>query len=72
MHKSVYRRFEAGPVVLFDEIGNYRPVNMNEHVDFAQYYDPNNQDPKPANPAQCLADDIEERWEEAKAANACS
>jgi hypothetical protein len=72
MHKSVYRRFEAGPVVLFDEIGNYRTVNMNEHVDFAQYYDPNNHNPKPANPAQCLADDIEEKWGEAKAANACS
>jgi Uncharacterized alpha/beta hydrolase domain (DUF2235) len=67
MHKSVYRRFEAGPVVLFDATGKYRPANMNEHVDFIQYYDPNLKDPQPANPAQCLADDIEARWEKAKA-----
>ena len=61
MHKSVYRRFEAGPVVLFDTTGKYRPANMNEHVDFFQYYDPNIKDPKPANPAQAMADDIEEK-----------
>jgi hypothetical protein len=62
MHKSVYRRFDAGPVVLFDTTAPYRPVNMNEHVDFAQYYDPKIEDPKPANPAQAMADDIEEKW----------
>lgn len=62
MHKSVYRRFEAGPVVLFDTTNAYRPVNMNEHVDFVQYYDPKIKDPKPANPAQTIADDIEEKW----------
>jgi hypothetical protein len=71
MHKSVYRRFEAGPVVLFDTTGKYRPVNMNEHVDFVQYYDPKIRDPKPANPAQTMADDIEEKWAKAKAADAC-
>jgi hypothetical protein len=32
---------------------------MNKHVDFFQYYDPDNQDPKPADPAQAMADDIE-------------
>jgi hypothetical protein len=62
MHKSVYRRFDAGPVVLFDTIDRYRPANMNEHVDFVQYYDPKITDPKPANPAQATADDIEEKW----------
>jgi Uncharacterized alpha/beta hydrolase domain (DUF2235) len=67
MHKSVYRRFAAGPVVLFDATNKYRPTNMNEHVDFVQYYDPNVKDPKPADPAQCLADDIEGKWEKAKA-----
>jgi hypothetical protein len=70
MHKSVYRRFAAGPVVLFDTIGNYRPANMNEHVDFVQYYDPNIKDPKAADPAQTMADDIEGKWAKAKAANA--
>ena len=49
-------------MVLFDTMDNYRPVNMNEHVDFVQYYDPNIKDPKPANPAQTIADDIEEKW----------
>jgi hypothetical protein len=62
MHNSVYRRFDAGPVVLFDTTAPYRPVNMNEHVDFVQYYDPKIEDPKPANPAQTMADDIEEKW----------
>jgi hypothetical protein len=70
MHKSVYRRFEADPVVLFDTTGKYRPVNMNEHVDFVQYYDPNIKDPKPADPAQTMADDIEGKWAKAKATNA--
>jgi hypothetical protein len=62
MHKSVYKRFEAGPVVLFDTTDKYRPVNMNEHVDFVQYYDVNIKDPKPANQAQTMADDVEEKW----------
>jgi hypothetical protein len=72
MHKSVYRRFAAGPVVLFDVTGKYRPVNMSEHVDFLQYYDPNIKDPQPADPAQAMADDIEEKWNRAKVANADS
>src|ERR1700739_1327680 len=37
MHQSVYRRYEADRVVLFDMIGDYRPINMNKHVDFVQY-----------------------------------
>jgi hypothetical protein len=69
MHKSVYRRFEAGPVVLFDMTGKYRPVNVSEHVDFVQYYDPNIKDPQPANPAQAMADDIEGKWNWAKSEN---
>ena len=63
MHKSVYQRFDAGPVVLFDTTAPYRPANMNEHVDFVQYYDPKIKDPKPANPTQTMADDIEEKWQ---------
>jgi hypothetical protein len=66
MHKSVYRRYEAGPVALFDTTGHYRPANLNQHVDFAQYYDPGNPDPQPANPPQCLADDLEGKWAEAQ------
>jgi hypothetical protein len=27
-------------VLLFDTIGNYRPPNIEAHVDFVQYYDP--------------------------------
>jgi hypothetical protein len=63
MHKSVYRRFAAGPVVLFDTTGRYRPPNMSGHVDFAQYYDSNVKDPRPADPAQAIASDIEAVWE---------
>ena len=70
MHKSVYRRFAAGPVVLFDTTGKYLPANMNEYVDFVQYYEPNIQAPKPANPAQAMADDIEAKWAKTKAENA--
>jgi uncharacterized protein (DUF2235 family) len=72
MHKSVYRRFATGPVVLFDTTGKYRPANMSEHVDFVQYYEPNNQNPKPTDPAQTVADDIEGKWAKAKAANTAS
>jgi hypothetical protein len=64
MHKSVYRRFAAGPVVLFDKIGAYRPLPMKSHVDFVQYFDPNIADPKPADPETSqVADDIEYKWE---------
>jgi uncharacterized protein (DUF2235 family) len=70
MHKSVYSRYKAGDVVLFDRMGAYGPVNMNKHVDFVQYYDPAIPDPKPADPPECLADDIEDKWAKAKAANA--
>jgi hypothetical protein len=70
MHKSVYRRYEAGPVVLFERIGDYRPVNVNKHIDFAQYYDLANPTPERADPPQCVADDIEEKWAKAKSANA--
>jgi hypothetical protein len=58
--------------VLFDTTGHYRPANMNEHVDFAQYYDPTIKDPRTADPARTIADDIEEKWERAKSANAGS
>ena len=70
MHKSVYRRFAAGPVVRFDTTDRYRPANMSEHVDFVQYYDPDNKDPKPADPAQTMADDIEGKWAKAISASA--
>jgi len=71
-HKSVYRRFDAGPVVLFDTSGKYRPANMHQHVDFVQYYDPTIKDPQPANPAQAMADDIEGKWNWAKSGNGAS
>jgi hypothetical protein len=65
MHKSVYRRFAAGPVVLFDRMGvAYRPMPMKSHVDFVQYFDPDIADPKPADPETSqVADDIEYKWE---------
>jgi len=73
MHKSVYRRFAAGPVVLFDRLGTYRPKNMRDHVDFVQYFDPNNMDPQPADPETSqVADDIEFKWERKREADAGS
>lgn len=68
MHKSVYRRFAAGPVVLFDKLGAYRPTPKT-HVDFVQYFDPKIRDPQPANPETSqVADDIEYKWEHKRAA----
>ncbi|MCP4620654.1 MAG: DUF2235 domain-containing protein [Bradyrhizobium sp.] len=61
MHKAVYRRFEGGPVLLFDRIGSYRPANMERHVDFSQYFGPNASQ-KPAEKPLCVADDIEAKW----------
>ena len=57
MHKSVYARFEAGEVVLYDHLGEYRPVNLKNHVDFAHYYNGS----AGAAP-QCVADDVETRY----------
>jgi hypothetical protein len=50
---------------VFDHMRQYRPNNMCEHLDFVQYFDPNNTDPKPADPTQCMASDVEARWEKA-------
>jgi hypothetical protein len=60
MHQSVYRRFEAGPVLLYDRVGDYRPDNMRIHVDFRQYFDLS---PKEA--PKHVADDIELKWRKA-------
>ncbi len=57
MHKSVYRRFEAGPVLLYDHLATYRPDNMRVHIDFRHYFDHS-----AAQPPQCVADDIEMKW----------
>ena len=57
MHKSVYRRFEAGPALLYDRVTAYRPDNMRVHVDFGHYFDQT----EPQAP-QCLAEDIELKW----------
>jgi hypothetical protein len=59
MHKSVYERFKAEDVVLYDLRDKYRPVNLRNHVDFAHYYD--GIEP-PAN-LKADADDIEGKWE---------
>jgi uncharacterized protein (DUF2235 family) len=58
MHKSVYRRFEAGPVLVYDRLDDYRPENMRVHVDFKHYF--GSGDPQPP---KCIADDIEQKWE---------
>lgn len=64
MHKAVYRRYEADPVLLFDRMAPYRPTNMEKHVDFKQYYGLGATN-RPAGDPQCVADDIEMKWEKA-------
>lgn len=63
MHKSVYRRFKQGAVLLFDQLGEYRPQNMRRHIDFEHYYDAN--DGGSSHDPECVADDIEMKWEKA-------
>ena len=58
--KSVYRRFEAGPVLLYDRMDDYRPDNMRLHIDFRQYFDWG-----PPHIPQYVADDIEQKWKNA-------
>jgi hypothetical protein len=65
MHTSVYRRLAGDPVLLFDRIAPYRPVNLARHIDFKQYYDSDAGEAKPAQDPQCVADDIEMKWEKA-------
>jgi Uncharacterized alpha/beta hydrolase domain (DUF2235) len=60
MHKSVYRRFEAGPVLLYDRMGDYRPDNMRLHIDFKHYFGLG-----PPHIPQYVADDIEQKWKDA-------
>lgn len=60
IHKSVYRRFEVGPVLLFDRMAAYLPDNMRVHVDFRHYFDQS-----APQPPKCIADDIELKWERA-------
>ncbi|MBP1299842.1 DUF2235 domain-containing protein [Bradyrhizobium elkanii] len=60
MHKSVYARFAAGPVLLYDRIGEYRPDNMKAHVDFRHHFDQST-----AQPPKYVADDLELKWEKA-------
>ena len=57
MHRSVYDRFEALEVLLYDRFGKYRPPNLRNHVDFAQYYDGT-----PNLAPQCVADNVEDRY----------
>jgi hypothetical protein len=58
--KSVYLRFAAGPVLLYDRVGDCRPENMRVHVDFKHYFGLGQlQTPR------CTADDIEQKWENA-------
>src|SRR5205823_1157173 len=63
MHKSVYARFEAGPVVLYDRVGLYRPANLAVHVDFAHYI---NGGRRPPEFPTCVADDVEFKWDQVK------
>ena len=60
MHPTVYERFEAGPVVHYDERKIYRPDNLREHEDFKHYYAGGNPPPQ----RLAIADSVERRWED--------
>ena len=67
MHRSVYRRFDLREVLLYDNLGPYRPNTLKTHVDFARYYE---QDaPFPADSAQSATADAEEPGEHKKTAS---
>jgi hypothetical protein len=65
MHNSVYQRFGYDTVLVFDRMKSYRPVNLQTHVDFKQYFVPGAAGIGPAQDPQCVADDIEARWKRA-------
>jgi hypothetical protein len=56
---------QGDPVLLFDRIGPYRPVNLDKHIDFKQYFGPDATG-KPAPEPECVADDIEAKWEKGR------
>ena len=64
MHESVYRRFAGDPVLMFDRVALYRPVNMENHIE--QYFGPDASGAKPAQDPKCIADDIEAKYERSK------
>lgn len=59
MHKSVYDRFAAPPVVLYNITGVYRPPNLRNHIDFAHYYTGG----QPPLSLRAVADNVEDRFE---------
>ena len=61
---SVSKAFAGDPVLLFDRIGPYRPDNLAKHIDFKQYFGADATG-KPVLEPQCVADDIEAKWEKA-------
>ena len=69
MHHSVYARFAASSVLLYDHLGPYRPPNLACHVDFQHYYDAKKM--APAEP-QFVADNIELKWEQKRQATAAA
>jgi hypothetical protein len=69
MHHSVYARFAAGSVLLYDRLGPYRPLNLACHVDFQHYYDAKKMPPAEL---QFVADNIELKWEQKRQATAAA
>lgn len=63
MHRSVYQRFENGVVLIFNQMMLYRPINLQTHVDFKQYFASGSGSPGPNPNRSCIADDIETKWE---------
>jgi hypothetical protein len=62
VHKSVYQRFANGPVRIFNQMGLYRPPNLQTHVDFAQCLSSGSSGSGPSPNQSCIADDIETKW----------
>jgi uncharacterized protein (DUF2235 family) len=65
MHRSVYKRLDLREVLLYDQMGPYRPNTLKTHVDFARYYEQGA--PFPADSLQHATADAEEPGEHKKA-----
>jgi hypothetical protein len=52
-------------VLLFNRIAQHRPSNLEKHIDFKQYFGSDAAVAKLAQNPQCIADDIEAKWEKA-------
>jgi hypothetical protein len=58
LHRSVYDRFDVQEVVHYDEVKQYRPLTLKQHIDLEAAYKPGGvRDPEP----KCIAEFVESK-----------